>query len=110
MEIRLLSQLTHRVLAGHTPQQRHRVSCGGSDYATFPACVADDGLQLTDRLVIPDVLDFDACRNRLSDPDRLDETPVGFEKHRARPREVFRNDGIHETGRDPALYDKPAEG
>src|SRR5215510_5236698 len=72
-------------LAGHALRQRHRVSGRGSDHAIFSACVADHGLQLADRLVIPDVLDLDACGNRLSDSDGLDETPVGFEKHRARP-------------------------
>ena len=96
-------------LAGYSARKRHRVSCSGPDDASFPGCIADNSLQFANGLVVPDVLDFHARRNRLSDPDGPDETPVRFEKHRARSREIFRNNGIHQACGDPALYDKAAE-
>jgi hypothetical protein len=90
-------------------EKGHSVGCSGPDNASFPACITNNSLQLADGFVVPDVLDCNACGNRLSDPDGLDETPVRFEKHGAWSREFFRNNGIQEACGDPALYDETTE-
>src|SRR5262249_26277677 len=96
-------------LAGYSARKGHGVGCSGPDNASFPACITNNSLQLADWFVVPDVLDCNACGNRLSDPNSLDETPVRFEKNRAWSREIFRNNGIQEACGDPALYDETTE-
>src|SRR5215216_6920169 len=74
MGLSALSNVILRV-AGLPLKQRHGVSCCGSNYAVLPVRIANNGFEPADRFVVPDVLDFDACRDRLSDPDSLHEPP-----------------------------------
>src|SRR5262245_56517676 len=96
-------------LADLALNQRHSVGYRGPGDAGFALRVADDGFELADRLVVPDVLDSDTRGNCLSDADGLHEPPVRLEEHRAGSREILGDNGIQETGRDPALYDEAAE-
>src|SRR5262249_41632484 len=50
-------------------KQGHGVGCCGPDHARFPVRIANDGFELADWFLVPDVLDFDAGGDRLSDAD-----------------------------------------
>src|SRR5262245_28589923 len=92
-------------VVGLSLRQRHGIS-GCSPYDTrFTIRIANNGLQLADRLVVPDELDHDARGYCLADPDRLYEPPVRLEKHCAGSGKILGNHGVQKTGRDTALDD-----
>src|SRR5262249_48369585 len=56
-------------------KQRHCVGGCTPHDTSFTVSIANNGLQLADRFVVPDELDLDARGYCLSDPDRLYEPP-----------------------------------
>jgi len=71
--------------------------------------IAHGRLNLTDRLVRPDLPDLNPACDFFVNADRFDEFPFDGKKNRSRARQVFSYQGIQDAGSDAALHDQFAK-
>jgi hypothetical protein len=96
------------IVASGSPE-RNRVHRGRATHAYIARLIAYGCLNLADRLILPDFLDFNPTSDFLVHADRFDEFPLDGKKNRSRARQVFGDQGIENAGRDTALHDQFAE-